>query len=150
MNIHLSQPKSPIYTDLYLKDETVITNTKEVLSKRFTSKYGTNTKYLPAVESFEEGIFFDFDNAILDEWLKNSPKIVERLSIILENLKKSDSPIFKNFELTPKLILIHTFSHLIIKELEYLCGYPSTSIQERLYIDESLGMYGVLIYTIAG
>ena len=49
-----------------------------------------------------------------------------------------------------KYLLIHTFSHLIIKELEYLAGYPSTSIQERLYIDEELGMNGVLIYTIAG
>ena len=142
--------QEPIFKDLYLKDEVVITNTKEVLSKKFTSRYDTKTKYLPAVESFGEGIFFDFDNDILDEWLTNFPQVVERLNIILENLKKSDSPIFKNIELTSKFILIHTFSHLIIKELEYLCGYPSTSIQERLYIDENLGMYGVLIYTIAG
>lgn len=144
--------QEPIYTDLYLTDEVVVINTKpkEILSKRFTSRYGKNTKYLPAVESFGEGVFFDFDNDILDEWLKNFPQINDRLNIILENLKKSESPIFKNFELTPKFILIHTFSHLIIKELEYLCGYPSTSIQERLYIDEKLGMYGVLIYTIAG
>jgi hypothetical protein len=142
--------QEPIYTDFYLKDEVVITNTKEVLSKKFTSKYGTNTKYLPAVESFGEGIFFDFDNDILDEWLKNFPQINDRLNIIFDNLRKSESPMFKNFELTPKFILIHTFSHLIIKELEYLCGYPSTSIQERLYLDDDLGMYGVLIYTIAG
>ena len=142
--------QEPIYTDLYLKDEVVITPTKEILSKKFTSKYNTNTKYLPAVESFGEGIFFDFDNDVLDKWLMRFPQITERLSIILENLKKSDSPMFKNFELSPKFILIHTFSHLIIKELEYLCGYPSTSLQERLYIDDNLGMYGVLIYTIAG
>jgi hypothetical protein len=142
--------QEPIYTDLYLKDENVITNTKETLSKKFTSKYGTNTKYLPAVESFGEGVFFDFDNDVLDEWLKNFPQIEDRLNIILKNLQKSESPIFKKNELTPKFIMIHTFSHLIIKELEYLCGYPSTSIQERLYIDDKLGMYGVLIYTIAG
>ena len=142
--------QEPIYSDLYLKGENVITNTKEVLSKKFTSNYGTNTKYLPAVESFGEGIFFDFDNDILDEWLKKFPQINDRLNIILENLRKSESSMFKNFEPTPKFILIHTFSHLIIKELEYLCGYPSTSIQERLYIDKKFGMYGVLIYTIAG
>ena len=39
---------------------------------------------------------------------------------------------------------------MIIKELEYLCGYPSTSIQERIYIDNELKMNGVLIYTVAG
>jgi len=142
--------QEPIYTDLYLKDENVTTNTKETLSKKFTSKYGINTEYLPAVESFGEGVFFDFDNDILVEWLKDFPQINDRLNIILDNLRKSESSMFKNFELTPKFILIHTFSHLIIKELEYLCGYPSTSIQERLYIDEKLSMYGVLIYTIAG
>jgi hypothetical protein len=142
--------QEPIFTDLYLKDEVLITNTKETLSKKFTSKYGANTKYLPAVESFGEGVFFDFDNNVLNEWLKNFPQVVDRLNVVFEILKKTDSSVFKNLELTPKFILIHSFSHLIIKELEYLCGYPSTSIQERLYIDEKLGMYGVLIYTIAG
>jgi len=133
--------QEPVSADLFLSD---------CENKKFTSTKGVNTTYLPAVESFGEGIFFDFDNDVLEEWLKKFPQINDRLNTTLENLKKNESLIFKNFELTPKFILIHTFSHLIIKELEYLCGYPSTSLQERLYIDDKLGMYGVLIYTIAG
>ena len=48
---------------------------------------------------------------------------------------------------------VHTFSHMLIKELEFMCGYPATSLKERLYIDptaEGGGKYGFLIYTIAG
>ena len=48
-----------------------------------------------------------------------------------------------------KFILVHTFSHILIKELEFLCGYAATSINERLFIDDE-NMQGVLIYTVAG
>ncbi|RLD53507.1 MAG: hypothetical protein DRJ01_19285, partial [Bacteroidetes bacterium] len=32
--------------------------------------------------------------------------------------------------------------------LEFLCGYPAASLQERLYVNKE--MQGVLIYTVAG
>ena len=44
--------------------------------------------------------------------------------------------------------LLHTFSHILIKELEFACGYPSASLQERLYYSDR--MCGVLIYTTDG
>ena len=47
-------------------------------------------------------------------------------------------------------IYAHTFSHLLMKELEFMCGYPVTSLKERLYFDRDNGRYGFLIYTIAG
>lgn len=47
-----------------------------------------------------------------------------------------------------KFILLHTLSHILIKEFEFLVGYSATSIAERLYIDDE--MQGILIYTIAG
>jgi hypothetical protein len=48
-----------------------------------------------------------------------------------------------------KLIVVHTFSHILIKELEFLCGYAATSLNERLFVDDE-NMQGVLIYTVAG
>ena len=33
--------------------------------------------------------------------------------------------------------------------MEFLCGYPATSLNERLFIDEQ-NMQGLLIYTVAG
>ncbi len=142
--------QEPISTNSFLEDEDTEKNTIESITKKFTSTYGKTTKYLPAIESFGEGIFFEFDHTILDEWIKNNPKLEERLAILIGNKQQFESSFNEDFELNQKFVLIHTFSHLLIKELEYLCGYPSTSIQERLYIDEELGMNGVLIYTIAG
>lgn len=142
--------QEPISSNLILQDEDPEKSTKKNIVKKFTSIYGKTTKYLPAIESFGEGIFFDFENSILDKWIKSNQKIQERISILIGNKQQFESVFNEGFDLDAKYVLIHTFSHLIIKELEYLCGYPSTSIQERLYIDEELGMNGVLIYTIAG
>lgn len=142
--------QEPIASSAILDDEDPEKTTIESIVKKFTSTYGKATKYLPAIESFGEGVFFEFDNKTLDEWIKNNPKIQERISILIGNKQQFESTFNEDFDLNPKYILIHTFSHLIIKELEYLCGYPSTSIQERLYIDENPEMNGVLIYTIAG
>lgn len=142
--------QEPIASNAILEDEDPEKITIESIIKKFTSTYGKTTKYLPAIESFGEGVFFEFDNKALDEWIKNNPKIQERISILIGNKQQFESTFNDDFDLNPKYVLIHTFSHLIIKELEYLCGYPSTSIQERLYIDENPEMNGVLIYTIAG
>jgi hypothetical protein len=142
--------QEPIASNAILEDEDPEKITIESIIKKFTSTYGKTTKYLPAIESFGEGVFFEFDNKALDEWIKNNPKIQERISILIGNKQQFESTFNEDFDLNPKYVLIHTFSHLIIKELEYLCGYPSTSIQERLYIDENPEMNGVLIYTIAG
>ena len=48
-----------------------------------------------------------------------------------------------------KFIVVHTFSHILIKELEFLCGYAATSLNERLFVDDE-NMQGVLIYTVVG
>ncbi|PWJ57592.1 hypothetical protein CLV98_10663 [Dyadobacter jejuensis] len=142
--------QEPIASNAILEDEDPEKTTIESIVKKFTSTYGKTTTYLPAIESFGEGVFFEFDNKTLDEWIGNNPKIQERISVLIGNKQQFESTFNEDFDLNPKYVLIHTFSHLIIKELEYLCGYPSTSIQERLYIDENPEMNGVLIYTIAG
>ena len=54
------------------------------------------------------------------------------------------------FDAVQMEIYAHTFSHLLMKELEFMCGYPVTSLKERLYFDTNNGRYGFLIYTIAG
>lgn len=48
-----------------------------------------------------------------------------------------------------KFVLVHTLSHLLVKELEFLCGYAATSLNERLFVD-SENMQGRLLYTVAG
>lgn len=128
----------------------------QIIKAKYTSKYGKATKYLPAIENFGEGIFFNLDDNAVDLWLKKAKKVnkfKERISKILENIKNHEYDSIKNrFEdsnhLT-KTLLIHTLSHILIKEMEFRCGYPATSISERLYVNKN-NMHGILIYTTAG
>lgn len=47
--------------------------------------------------------------------------------------------------------MLHTFSHLLIRELALECGYNAASIRERIYAssDGDTPMAGVLLYTAA-
>jgi len=146
--------QEPIDKDYFLVDDSEIENTKENIRKKYTSSgdwqiTGLNTKYLPAVESYGEGIFFEFDTKEIERWLNQHPEVSSRASKINSNNHDTDSSLNKNRKISAEHILLHTFSHAIIKELEFLCGYPATSIQERLYIDQGK-MQGIMIYTIAG
>ena len=40
--------------------------------------------------------------------------------------------------------LLHSFSHLLLTAISLECGYPASSLRERIYVE---GGYGVLIYT---
>src|SRR5581483_11738170 len=44
-------------------------------------------------------------------------------------------------------VLLHTVSHLLIQSLAMRCGYPASSIRERIYVDALNERYGVLLYT---
>jgi hypothetical protein len=124
------------------------------IKAKYTSKWANQTEYLPAVESFGEGIFISLNDKIetwLDESFKNE-KFAQRIITIKENIQNHDyieKDKFKSDRHLGKFILIHTVSHILIKEFEFLVGYPATSLNERLFIDE-MEMSGVLIYTVAG
>ncbi len=49
-----------------------------------------------------------------------------------------------------KGIFLHTFCHLLMKEMEFVCGYPLASMSERLYILPSQNKYGFMIYSVGG
>lgn len=51
---------------------------------------------------------------------------------------------------SPRYVLLHTFSHLLIRQLTAKCGYSGSAIRERIYStyrDHEFRMAGVLIYT---
>ena len=109
-------------------------------------------KWLPAIETYGEGIFFEFNEQALTEWA-NNPKVNERIRKISANYKKSIFGEEIKGEVRPEYVLIHTFSHLIINQLSFECGYGSSSIRERIYCEigeNNYNMYGVLIYTASG
>jgi hypothetical protein len=45
---------------------------------------------------------------------------------------------------------MHGFSHLLIRQLTFDCGYASSSLRERIYCEPQRGQFGILIYTADG
>jgi hypothetical protein len=50
-----------------------------------------------------------------------------------------------------RYVMLHTFAHVLIRELALECGYNAASIRERIYAkkDDNHSMAGVLLYTAA-
>jgi hypothetical protein len=55
-----------------------------------------------------------------------------------------------DYHITPRLLVVHSFAHAMIRQLSVDCGYSSSALRERLYLSESSdggAMNGLLIYT---
>ena len=42
--------------------------------------------------------------------------------------------------------MLHSLSHMLINAISLECGYPASSIKERIYANQNEG-YGILLYT---
>ena len=102
--------------------------------------------WLPAIELFGEGIFFTIDEKILSRW-EVIPSVRKRADEILKRYEKSEVNLNTEVEITPRFLLLHTLSHLLIRELESTAGYPAASLKERIYCSRDRKMAGVLLYT---
>lgn len=102
--------------------------------------------WLPAAELLGEGIFIEFQHDKLKEWLK---KVESNYAKMQERFNKRE--LYKNYgTFSPIKVALHTFSHLLMRELAYNCGYDAASINEKIYFSDDTNekfMAGVLIYT---
>jgi hypothetical protein len=106
----------------------------------------TKDNWLPAVEVNGEGIFIDFNNESIEKWIELDD--VKKTSLQYKILFKQycDKKDWHNSkERDAKYVLLHTFAHLLIKEMSLQSGYSSTAIKERIY--SSPTMQGILLYT---
>ena len=109
-----------------------------------------NTNWYPAYQVFGEGIFIEFDQKIINDWIEKNPEVTSRANCLHNNYKKSFGASSERI-ITPRFLLLHTISHLLIKQLSYECGYNIASLSERIYSSEQIGdMAGILIYTSDG
>lgn len=109
--------------------------------------------WLPAIEVRGEGIFLQFNYEKITEW-EVLPKVLSRCKALDASWQAEwkkrypDKPI--PHSASPRLLLIHSFAHALIRQLTLECGYSSASLRERLYVsDGDDGMVGLLIYTSA-
>jgi hypothetical protein len=112
---------------------------------------------IPANETFGEGLFFQFNDKEIYNWIQlNKRSLDERFNKFLNreiNINQQGSSIMQKIKNNGvKHFLIHSFSHMMMRELEFSCGYPTASLKERLYISTNpdKNMSGVLIYTAEG
>ncbi|PTO95340.1 hypothetical protein CWO08_11555 [Vibrio sp. 10N.286.48.B8] len=104
-----------------------------------------DTDWLPAINLYGEGIFVTLSLKWLRAWSYHDG-VARRISELANHYEQSESQLMVD-ELTPEFVLLHTLSHLIIRELEDKCGYPASSLCERVYSSKEEGMHGFLIYT---
>lgn len=103
--------------------------------------------WLPAFENRGEGIFLQFDSEYLKNWM-NQKGVSDRalqLANGFEAWRKEHSSSARVAPSVPYLVM-HSFSHLLLTAVALKCGYPASSIRERIYAIPAVG-YGILLYT---
>lgn len=109
--------------------------------------------WVPANEVHGEGIFIRFNENAVKHW-----EAYDGVSKRRDMLMSGHSLWRSARKLTPeegypgiRYVMLHTFAHLLIRELSLECGYNAASIRERIYASSEAEstMAGVLIYTAA-
>ncbi|MFI6999698.1 DrmB family protein [Nocardia sp. NPDC050175] len=115
--------------------------------------------WLPAIETYGEGIFISVDEERLSNWergeqVREWTRRIERnldASFQVDRLRSKSGP-----ELLPRFVMLHTLAHHFIRQLSYDSGYNAASLRERVYArshPSGSGLpqqAGVFIYTAAG
>ncbi len=113
-------------------------------------------KWVPATEIRGEGIFIQFKETAITNWIEHYPSLheYEKRSHQAHTLWRKARNIDKPEENFPGLryMLLHSFAHALMRQLAIACGYAAASLRERIYSsrpEEDISMAGVLIYTAA-
>jgi hypothetical protein len=103
--------------------------------------------WFPAIENRGEGFFIALKSDAVGAWLMR-PAVEERLDQLATGYaqwaqqRKSKRP----FPGGP-YVLLHTLAHLLVQSIAMRCGYPASSIRERIYADVAEQRYGLMLYT---
>lgn len=103
-------------------------------------------QWFPAVENRGEGVLITLKKSSVDAWMRKDG-VTERIKALELGHEKWREEREGNGRDFPggAYILLHTLSHLLIHSLAMRCGYPASSIRERIYAEEE-GL-GILLYT---
>lgn len=121
-----------------------------ITTNRFTQRCAPIARerksWLPAIENRGEGIYIELNNATLTEW-EQQPDVTRRIGLLMQNYQRSslEGAQEGGYQPDTRLVLIHTLSHLLIRQLSLECGYASASLKERIYCSPEY--CGVLIST---
>ena len=123
---------------------------------RIAPIWGAPQKWLPAAEVRGEGILVTLPEARIEQW-ESTYGNGDRYRALLQatrnwRTRRGLDPA----EGVPaaRFVLLHTVSHLLMRQVALECGYSAASIRERLYCRgagdaEGPPMAGILLYTAA-
>jgi hypothetical protein len=110
-------------------------------------------RWVPATQVHGEGIFIRFDEAEILKWEGRGAVKVRNDNLLAGHRGWRNSRKLDPDEAYPgiRYAMLHTLSHLLIRELALECGYNAASIRERIYADTEgdRKQAGILIYTAA-
>ena len=110
-------------------------------------------RWLPATQVRGEGILIRLDEGRLQAW-ETRDDVLHRVEELVNASATSRFCAKDIGEVNPRLILLHTISHLVMSRLVFAAGYAAASLSERVYSRrrsvEQSPMGGVLIYTASG
>lgn len=101
-------------------------------------------RWLPAIEGYGEGVFLRFDPAAVRAWAHDEG--VRGRGDAVATHQASSQLGARLHVASAEYMLLHTFSHLLMRELVFGSGYTAASIRERIYC-EADGDFGVFVYT---
>lgn len=111
-----------------------------------TAPLALGISWLPAIENRGEGVFLQINPDAIATWLEK-PAVKARgikLAAGFAAWKTEHAGSAREFPGLP-YYLLHTLSHLLMTAISLECGYPASSLRERIYTLP--GRYGILIYT---
>ncbi|AFL98996.1 protein of unknown function (DUF1998) [Desulfitobacterium dehalogenans ATCC 51507] len=118
---------------------------------RFQCVKKPDTRWYPGYEVRGEGIFIQFDNDFIVNWLATNDHVESQITKLRKNAALNER--LSGMKIDPKFIFLHTLSHLLIQRLSFESGYNSASLRERIYCDldhPEFPMCGIFIYTACG
>jgi len=147
-------PPDPYATETQMRKKHPFRKISSGSQKNYETGELEEIDWLPAVETRGEGLFFKFDETRLQNWEKR-PKVIERFNVIVdsyaENIdaqeRSEKQNVLERFS-SPRYLLLHTFAHLLIREIADYAGYHEASLKERIYSTSDKTMRnGIMIYT---
>ena len=109
-------------------------------------KCGSGEKWLPAVEINGEGVFIELNRERVNQWIQNEKVKTRSAKYTRCYAAYCEKKGWENFKpRNAEYVLLHTLSHMLIKEMAMQSGYSSSALHERIYSSEN--MCGLLIYT---
>jgi hypothetical protein len=110
--------------------------------------------WLPAIEQFGEGIFIHFDAAAIVTWVQSAVTNDRNRKLLAgynywQQRFSGRAPAYPG----TAYVLLHSISHALMAEIALDCGYPASSLKERVYAlsatrgSGTVDRCGILIYT---